>query len=127
MARHPLKFNDPNDRLKALGDDLLAREKDLSEQRVQHERDAAMARESLEQDASLARDASAAATSERIKLQQKANELLLEEKQLEGLKQQVKAAALAQLQVLRPDTDNLVYQFTSLFTHVHRSGGTTSG
>eukprot|EP00803_Ostreobium_quekettii_P010610 evm.model.scf_189EXC.7 EVM.evm.TU.scf_189EXC.7 scf_189EXC:65340-79685(-) len=98
MIRQQAEIDAEQARLKSMGDDLLAREKEVSQLRAQQDHELAALRESLDHDTALARDASAAAASERIQLQHKANELMLEEKQLEGLKQQVKASALSQLQ-----------------------------
>lgn len=56
-------------------------------------------KDALDRDADLARNASEAVAAKKIGLQQKANELMLEEKKLEGIREKMKAEALTQLQV----------------------------
>lgn len=78
---------------------MIAREKEFAEIQKQHEREWAEMKDALDRDADLARNASEAVAAKKIGLQQKANELMLEEKKLEGIREKMKAEALTQLQV----------------------------
>lgn len=81
-----------------LGQDLLAREQELNDVRAQHEQEWSELKNALDRDAELTRKAAEAAAASKINLQQTANDLMLEEKRLQGTREKVKSEALAQLQ-----------------------------
>lgn len=85
-----------------LGKDLFAREQELNDLRNQHEREWSELKNALERDAELTKKAAEAAAVSKINLQQTANELMLEEKRLQGAREKVKSEVLAQLQASEP-------------------------